>query len=86
MAQSTLPSLTPLQQTLFDAVCKYPGRFSRSGLAKMLVGTKSWQDTSYPEYGRFANHRRKDLDYQIEILLQQGYLHSDGAGHLIAFE
>ena len=52
--------LTPVQQAILDVVRKYPGRFSRSGLAKMLVGAKSWQDTSFPEYGRFSQHRRKD--------------------------
>jgi hypothetical protein len=78
--------LSSLQRTMLDVVQKYPGRFSRSGLAKMLVGAKSWQDTSYSEYGRFANRRRKDLTYQIEILLQQGYLRSDSVGHLIPAE
>ena len=44
------------------------------GLAKMLVGAKSWQDTNFPEYGRFSHYRRKDVANQIEIMLQQGYV------------
>ena len=75
--------LTPVQQDLLDVVRKYPGRFSRSGLAKMLVGAKSWQDTSFPEYGRFSQHRRKDVGYQVEVMLQQGQLQLDGRDCLI---
>ena len=75
--------LTSVQQTILDVVRKYPGRFSRSGLAKMLVGAKSWQDTSFPEYGRFSQHRRKDVGYRVEVMLQQGQLQLDGRDCLI---
>ena len=84
MASSTKsPLLTPIQQNLLDVVCRYPGRFSRSGLAKMLVGAKSWQDADFPDYGRFSSHRRKDITYQIDILLQQGFLALDSQAQLI---
>lgn len=66
------------------AVRQYPGQFSRSGLAKMLVGARSWQETGYPEYGRFASYGRKEITYQIDILLQQGFLELDGQERLIA--
>jgi hypothetical protein len=49
----------------------------------MLVGAKSWQGREYPEYGRFANRRRKDLTYQIDILVQQSYLRLDGHNRLV---
>ncbi len=75
--------LTPVQQAILEVVRQYPGRFSRSGLAKMLVGAKSWQDTSFPEYGRFSQHRRKDVGYQVEVMLQQGQLQLDGRDCLI---
>jgi hypothetical protein len=75
--------LTPLQQTLLTVVENYPGRFSRSGLAQMLVGAKSWQETDLPEYGRFSDYRRKEVGFQVEILLQQGYLALDGRERLI---
>ena len=75
--------LTPVQQAILEVVRQYPGRFSRSGLAKMLVGAKSWQDTSFPEYGRFSQHRRKDIGYQVEVMLQQGQLQLDGRDCLI---
>ena len=83
MSQRPLPPITPLQQTILDVVHKYPGQFARSGLAKMLVGAKSWQNTDFPEYGRLTHHRRKDLDYQIEILLQQHYLRLDDYDRLM---
>ena len=66
------------------AVRQYPGQFSRSGLAKMLVGARSWQEIGYPEYGRFASYGRKEITYQIDILLQQGFLELDGQERLIA--
>jgi len=81
--QPSLTQLTPLQQAILDIVSQYPGQFTRSGVAKMLVGAKSWQDSSYPDYGRFAEYTRKELTYQIEILMQQGYLQSNKEGLLI---
>ncbi len=83
MTQPPLNQLTTLQQTILDIVHKYPGQFSRSGLAKMLVGAKSWQGREFPEYGRFSKYRRKDVGYQVDILLQQSYLRLDGRNHLV---
>ena len=39
---------SPWQQTILDVVSRYPGRFTRSGLVRMLVGTRSLQDISFP--------------------------------------
>ncbi|MCA9935853.1 MAG: hypothetical protein KC415_18085 [Anaerolineales bacterium] len=75
--------LTPIQQTILDVVNSYPGQFSRSGLAKMLVGAKSWQEGGYPEYGRLAGHGRKSITYDIDVLVQQGVLGLDGWQKLI---
>jgi hypothetical protein len=75
--------LIPLQQTILDVVGKYPGQFSRSGLAKMLVGAKSWQERDFPEYGRFSEYRRKEIGFQVDVLLQQGYLEMDGRSCLV---
>ena len=77
------PELTALQQVILDAVRRYPGQFSRSGLAKMLVGARSWEDASYPEYGHLAGYRRKDVAYQVDILCQQGFIALDGRERLI---
>lgn len=65
------------------AVRRYPGRFSRTGLAQMLVSARSWQDTGYAEYGRLRGHKRKDVLFQIDILLQQGYLALTGPHSMV---
>lgn len=83
MAQVPPAQLTPLQQTILSAVRYYPGRFTRSGLAKMLVGTKSSPDADLPEFGSFATRSRKSVTYDIDVLLQQGYLEMDGYQRLI---
>ena len=83
MTQPPINQLTPLQQAILNIVRKYPGQFSRSGLAKMLAGAKSWQNTDFPEYGRFASHTRKAVTTDIEILVQQGYLALNGRNQLI---
>lgn len=83
MSRSSSSHLTSLQQTILDVVRKYPGQFSRSGLAKMLVGARSWQNKDFPEYGSLSKYRRKDIGYQVEILLQQAYLQLNGHEHLI---
>jgi hypothetical protein len=75
--------LIPLQQAILDVVGKYPGQFSRSGLAKMLVGAKSWQKRDFPEYGRFAQYRRKEIGFHVDVLLQQGHLELDGRSCLV---
>ena len=75
--------LSQLQLDILDVVRRHPGRFSRSGLAKMLVGSKSWQDANFPDYGRFSSHHRKDITYQIDILLQQGFLVLDSREYLM---
>lgn len=83
MNQPPSAHLTPLQQTILDVVRRHPGHFSPSGLAKMLVGAKSWQDKDFPEYGRLSKYRRKDVGYQVEILLQQGHLQLDHQNYLV---
>jgi hypothetical protein len=83
MSLSSSRQLTSLQKTILDVVRKYPGQFTRSGLAKMLVGAKSWQDKSFPEYGRFASHTRKAVTTDIDILVEQGHLALNGRNYLI---
>lgn len=72
-----------MQLAILTTVRRFPGQFSRSGLAKMLVGSHSWQDIDHPEYSRLAGHGRKDVTYQIDILLQQGFLGLNGLDCLI---
>ena len=82
MTKPERQALTPLQQVIVNVVQEHPHQFYRSGLAKMLVGAKSWQERDFPEYGRFSKYRRKDIGYKIDILLQQSYLALDAFDHL----
>jgi hypothetical protein len=82
MTQLPVEQLTTLQQTIVNTVGKYPGQFTRSSLSKMLVGAKSWKDKSYSEYGLYPGYGRKEMDYQIEILIQQAFLRLDGQKRL----
>lgn len=76
-------NLTPLQRDLIVIVGRYPGQFTRSGLSKLLVGAKSWQNESYPEYRLYPGFGRKEMDYQIEILVQQSLLALDDKRRLV---
>jgi hypothetical protein len=49
----------------------------------MLVGAKSWKDRSYPQYRLYPGFGRKEMDYQIEILIQQSFLALDSQQCLI---
>lgn len=54
-----------------------PGVYTRSALAKMLVGSESSRVAEYtnqPFFGRLSDHGRKEITFEIDILLQQGYL------------
>jgi hypothetical protein len=75
--------LTSVQKDILVIVGRYPGQFTRSSLSKMLVGAKSWKNKEYPEYRRYPGFGRKEMDYQIEILIQQSFLAPDGQRHLI---
>jgi hypothetical protein len=75
--------LTSVQKDILVIVGCYSGQFTRSSLSKMLVGAKSWKNTMYPEYRRYPGLGRKEMDYQIEILIQQSFLVLDGQKRLI---
>jgi len=69
--------LPTLHQTILASAHNYQGRFTRSELAKVLSGSKSARIsdlTNLPEYGRLAEHSRKTITFEIDILLQQNYL------------
>jgi hypothetical protein len=36
-----------------------------------------------PEYGRFAQYRRNEIGFQVDVLQQQGYLEMDGRSGLL---
>jgi hypothetical protein len=77
---------TPVQETIMVAAGRNPGRYSRSGLAKLLVGSKSSETAGRandPDYGRLSNHGRKAITFEIDILVQQSYLALDHQQHVV---
>jgi len=78
--------LTPIQQTIMSCVRDEPGHWSRSSLAKLLVGSKSSRSVAmvdHTNYGRLANHGRKEIAFKIDILIQQHLLFTDHQGKLV---
>jgi len=72
--------LTPVQETILLAAGRNPGRYTRSGLAKLLAGSTSSRAASLsadPGYGSLADHGRKAITFEIDILIQQGFLTLD---------
>ncbi len=81
-----MSELTAVQQAILACACRNSGRFSRSGLAKLLVGSGSSQTAGLahdPDYGRLANHGRKAITFEIDILIQQGYLALDHNRYIV---
>jgi hypothetical protein len=77
--------LTPVQETILSVAGRNPGRYSRSGLAKLLVGSASSRVTGLandPDFGRLSNRGRKDITFEIDILIQQGFLDLDHNQHV----
>ena len=78
--------LTPIQETILSVAGRNPGRLTRSGLAKLLVGSQSSRATGLsadPDYGRLSDHGRKAITFEIDILIQQSYLVLDQNQHVM---
>jgi hypothetical protein len=78
--------LPPAQETILAVAGRNAGRYSRSGLAKLLTGSGSSRVaslTSDPDFGRLADRGRKAVTFEIDILVQQGFLKLDYNQHLI---
>jgi hypothetical protein len=79
--------LTPMQRIILAAAQRQPGQYSRSGLAKLLAGSRSRRLgvlIDSPDHGRLARYSRKAITDQIDILLQQGWLGLDAYQNVIA--
>lgn len=66
-----------MQQEVLACVTDHMGQFTRSGVAKLLVGSASSRLAVEPSnvwHGRFAGHTRKSVTFVVDTLLQQGYL------------
>ncbi len=74
-----------MQQAILACLGDHPGQYSRSGVAKLLAGSQSSRASAMvqsPYYGRLAGHGRKEITFQVDMLLQQGYLALDHQGLL----
>jgi len=71
--------LTPVQETILAAAGRNAGLYSRSGLAKLLVGSNSLAANlaGDPDFGRLADRGRKKVIFEIDILIQQRFLDLD---------
>jgi hypothetical protein len=77
MAYKPSYQLPSMHQVILAGAHQHPGLFTRSELAKLLVGSKSARISDYnklPEFGRLAGYSRKAITFEIDILLQQNYL------------
>jgi hypothetical protein len=81
------PDALPVsQQTILACVNDQSGQFNRSALAKVLAGSASVRvagQSDNPYFGRLAETGRKAITFEIDILIQQGYLELDWREHLI---
>ncbi len=86
MANRQLDQLPPLHQLILETIAISPGQFTRSELAKLLVGSGSTRVAEFddhPAFGRLAGYGRKAVTLEIDILLQQKYLDLDSIDRLI---
>lgn len=77
--------LTPVQETILAVAGRNAGRYSRSGLAKLLVGSGSARVASRaddPDFGCLADRGRKEVTFEIDILIQQSFLDLDSNQHV----
>jgi len=74
-----------LTDIILECVRVLPGKMPRSGVAKLLVGSKSERVEEYrthPLYNRLAGHSRGDVMVQVDRLLATGRLFQDESAHL----
>ncbi len=74
-----------LTDIILECVRVLPGKMPRSGVAKLLVGSKSERVEEYrthPLYNRLAGYSRGDVMVQVDRLLSTGRLVQDESGHL----
>lgn len=76
-------------QVILACVQDHKGLFTRSELAKILVGSDSTRISDWSglaEFGRLADKSRKTVTFEIDILLQQKYLALDRYNNVIPAE
>lgn len=79
-------SKSDVQRIIIECVRSLPGKIPRSGVAKLLVGSKSVrieQYSSNPFYNRLAGKRRSEILAVVDTLLQAEVLAQDESKRLI---
>ena len=72
--------------TIIDCVNALPGKLPRSGVAKLLVGSRSDRVSSFrhhPMYNQLENYSRSEVMSEVDRLLTDGQLGQDDNGYLI---
>jgi uncharacterized protein YpbB len=85
MKRPEFEELSFAQQTILTCIKSTPGVYTRSALAKMLVGSESSRVAEFTDqafFGRLSDYGRKDITFEIDILLQQGYLEINSEGKI----
>ena len=73
--------LTATQLVILDCVRVHPRQFSRHELAKLLAGTQSTRLVHLQEnpfFARLNKQKRRVLQQDVDILVQQQFLEEDG--------
>jgi hypothetical protein len=73
--------LTLTQLTILDCVREHANQFSRHEIAKLLAGTRSTRLQHLqknPYFGRLDKQKRRILQQDVDILVQQHFLEEDG--------
>jgi hypothetical protein len=83
--------LAPIQQTILDCVLDEPGGWTRSGLAKLLVGSKSSRSAGMvdpsrlrPPGGPRPQSCWQPMTFEFVILIQQHLLSLDPQQKLVS--
>ena len=75
-----------IHEIIVGTVQNNPGMFTRSELAKFLVGSGSTRVRDFrhlPGFAALKDARRKGLTFEIDILLQQKFLALDSRKRII---
>jgi hypothetical protein len=86
MAKENPNQLPQLHEIIVEIVKCNPGLFTRSELAKFLVGSESTRVMEYhhlPGFAILKDSQRKALTFEIDILLQQKFLALDSHSRIV---
>jgi hypothetical protein len=80
------PGRTETQMIILACVQSIPGKLPRSGIAKLLVGSRSERVAKYtghPDYGRLSHLPRNIVMQEIDALINRGEIGLDDKSRVI---